>query len=684
MKALRVLLTGLSVLLPAVAAAQDFPSKPIRLIVPFPPGGPNDIIARLVGQRMSEITKQPVLIDNRGGQAGVLGTDAIAKAAPDGYTIGIVSASSLVINPTMEKVPYDVTKDFAPVTLVTTVPEMLVVASNVPAGDMKELVALAKAQPGKLNFASAGVGGLPHLAGELLKLTARIDIVHVPYRGAAPAINDLLGQQVQMAFLDLPVLLPHIKAGTLRPIALGAPKRAPTSPDVPTTAEVGMPDLLIENWYGMIAPGGTPETIVTTLNRVANEAMNDPQVKQKLADQGLTVAGDTPEHFRDYIGSRDPEMGAASSRPPASRRGEMTSRQRASTRRGFAQMLRQLLRRPGQRSKAPRADHEPPVGPGIPDPDDIDLHRSRASFCRDFRHHANPDAGGDHLADRIETVQPRAKAQTRAEPRRVSADMGVQRDRADQSDEIALHHFAEIDLPPVRQFVLARGDQHQTVFAERDPLDIVCKRVFGGEPEIGGAGHDGAGDVGAFAFLDVDRNVRMRGQKGSQRLRQIFRKPRRVGEEADGGLRAAGKGGQIAAHRLDIVEHDPGVIEQAFAGRRQLDAASAARQQRYAERLFQSLDPLARRGQREMNCCRAVGDAARLGHRDEELKIDQIEAHRDLSTLMVRRPSLRASRTMRPGSIARGHPSRRAPCALLRMRTTYAGHSLRLSRRLSP
>jgi tripartite-type tricarboxylate transporter receptor subunit TctC len=252
---------------------------------------------------MSEITKQPVVIDNRGGQAGVLGTDAIAKAAPDGYTIGIVSASALVINPTMEKVPYDVTKDFAPVTLVTTVPEMLVVASNVPAGDMTELVALAKAQPGKLNFASAGVGGMPHLAGELLKQTARIDIVHVPYRGAAPAINDLLGQQVQMAFLDLPVLLPHIKAGTLRPIALGAPKRAPTSPDVPTTAEVGMPDLLIENWYGMIAPGGTPEPIVTILNRLANEAMNDPQVKQKLADQGLTVAGDTPGHFRDYIGA---------------------------------------------------------------------------------------------------------------------------------------------------------------------------------------------------------------------------------------------------------------------------------------------------------------------------------------------------------------------------------------------
>jgi tripartite-type tricarboxylate transporter receptor subunit TctC len=302
MRFLRTVLTGLSVLLgPAMAAAQDFPNKPIRLIVPFPAGGPNDLIARVVGQRMSELIKQPVLIDNRGGQAGVLGTDAVAKANPDGYTIGIVSASALAISPTMEKVPYDVAKDFAPLTLVATVPEMLVVTSNVPAKNMAELVALAKAQPGKLNYASAGVGGLPHLAGELFKLTAKLDIVHVPYRGAAPAINDLLGQQVQMTFLDLPVLLPHIKAGTLRPIALGAPQRAPTAPEVPTTAEVGMPDLLIENWYGMIAPAKTPADLVAALNRIANEAMADPSVKQKLADQGLTLAGDTPEHFRGYI-----------------------------------------------------------------------------------------------------------------------------------------------------------------------------------------------------------------------------------------------------------------------------------------------------------------------------------------------------------------------------------------------
>jgi tripartite-type tricarboxylate transporter receptor subunit TctC len=296
----RVLL-GFALLLPSFAAAEDFPSKPIRLIVPFPPGGPNDIIARVVGQRMSEIAKQPVIIDNRSGQAGALGTDAVAKSAPDGYTIAITSASSLAILPTMEKIAYDPQKDLAPVTLVAAVPEMLVVASNVPAKNMEELVALCKAQPGKLNFASAGVGGLPHLAGELFKLTAKIDIVHVPYRGAAPAINDLLGHQVQMTFLDLPVILPQIKAGNLRPIALGAKTRASQAPDVPTTAEVGMPDLLIENWYGMVAPAATPPDIIAKLNHITTEAMSDPNVKDKLADQGLTLVPQTPDQFRDFI-----------------------------------------------------------------------------------------------------------------------------------------------------------------------------------------------------------------------------------------------------------------------------------------------------------------------------------------------------------------------------------------------
>jgi len=302
-KLLKPLLIALAVLCPAVAQAQDFPNRNIRLIVPFPPGGPNDIIARVVGKRMEEILKQTIVVDNRSGQGGVLGTDLVAKTAPDGYTVGIASAGALAISPSMEKVAYDTLKDLQPVTLVAKVPEMLVVATSVPASNMKELVALAKAQPGKLNFASSGPGSMPHLAGELFKLTAKIDMTHVPYKGAAPAVNDLLGQQVQMVFLDLPVLLPQINAGKLRPIAVGAPERVPSAPDVPTTAEVGMPDLLTENWYGMVAPAHTPPKIVAILNKAAVEAIKDSDVKEKLASQGAILVGDTPEQFAAYIDS---------------------------------------------------------------------------------------------------------------------------------------------------------------------------------------------------------------------------------------------------------------------------------------------------------------------------------------------------------------------------------------------
>ena len=296
------LLAGLFVLFsPVLAIAEGFPDRAIKLIVPFPAGGPNDVIARVVGQRMQELLGQPVVIDNRGGAGGVLGTDVLAKAKPDGYTIAITSAGALVINPGIEKVSYDTLKDLQPITLVAKVPEMLVVATSVPASSMKELIALARAQPGQLNFASSGPGSLPHLAGELLKLTAGIDIVHVPYRGAAPAVNDLIGQQVQMAFFDLPVLLPQVKAGTLRPIAIGAPQRTPTAMDVPTTAEAGLPDLQTENWYGMLAPAGTPPDIVARLNAATIAAMRDPTVKDKLAAQGATLVGDSPDQFRSFI-----------------------------------------------------------------------------------------------------------------------------------------------------------------------------------------------------------------------------------------------------------------------------------------------------------------------------------------------------------------------------------------------
>jgi len=306
----RIVCALAAVLVPAMAAAQDYPTKPIKLIVPFPPGGPNDIIARAVGQRMQELSGQTVTIDNRGGAGGQLGTDAVAKAEPDGYTIAITSAGALAISTALqEKVAYDSTKDLKAITLVATVPEMLVVATNVPATNLGELIALAKAQPGKLNFASTGPGSMPHLAGELLKMSAKIDIVHVPYRGAAPVMNDLLGQQVQMVFLDLPILLPQVQAGKVRPIALGARERHATVKDVPTTAEVGFPDLLAENWYGMVAPASTPPAIVAKLNRLAVEAMQSPDVKEKLASQGAVLAATSPEELAAYVKSEIDKWG---------------------------------------------------------------------------------------------------------------------------------------------------------------------------------------------------------------------------------------------------------------------------------------------------------------------------------------------------------------------------------------
>ena len=306
MKALRVLLTGLSVLLPAAAAAQDFPTKPIRLIVPFPPGGPNDIIARLVGQRMSEITKQPVVIDNRGGQAGVLGTDAIAKSTPDGYTIGIVSASALVINPSMEKVPYDVVKDFAPVTLVVTVPEMLVVASNVPANNMAELVALARAKPGELTYAHTGAGTSQHLAGELFKAMAKVDIRPIAYRGSTALLPDLLAGRVAMGFTNIVNAAPLVKDGRLRAFAVSSRKRSALVPDLPTLAESGFPGYEAVPWFGLMAPAGTPQAIIDRLHAETVRALAFPDARTALVNQGLDVIGGTPAEFAAVIRDETP------------------------------------------------------------------------------------------------------------------------------------------------------------------------------------------------------------------------------------------------------------------------------------------------------------------------------------------------------------------------------------------
>jgi tripartite-type tricarboxylate transporter receptor subunit TctC len=202
-----------------------------------------------------------------------------------------------------EKIPYDTFKHLKPVTLVTTVPELLVAATSVPAKDLKEIVALARAKPGTLNYASSGHGSMPHLAGELLKVAAKIDIVHVPYKGAAPAVNDLLGQQVQLAFFDLPVLLPQVRAGKLKAIAVGSRERAPSLKDVPTTAELGFPQVQAENWYGMVAPIATPPAVVARLHQVTVAALRDPGVREKLSSQGLNLVGNTPDAFTAYIRS---------------------------------------------------------------------------------------------------------------------------------------------------------------------------------------------------------------------------------------------------------------------------------------------------------------------------------------------------------------------------------------------
>src|SRR5262245_41124294 len=235
--ALRLACIGVAILASAPASAQEVPSKPIRRTVPFPPGGPNDLIARVVGQKMSEILKQQVVIDNRGGAGGALGTDVVAKAAPDGHTIAISSSGALAISISMqEKLPYDTLKHLKPVTLVAKVPELLVAATSLPANNLNEIIALARAKPGMLNYASSGAGSMPHLAGELLKVAAKIDIVHVPYKGAAPAVNDLVGQQVQMAFFDLPVLLPQVHAGQLTAVVVGSDERAPRAKGIPAPA----------------------------------------------------------------------------------------------------------------------------------------------------------------------------------------------------------------------------------------------------------------------------------------------------------------------------------------------------------------------------------------------------------------------------------------------------------------
>jgi tripartite-type tricarboxylate transporter receptor subunit TctC len=290
-------------LLPAVAAAQAYPAKPVRWIAPFPPGGPVDLLARTVGQRLSETWSQPVIVENRAGAAGNLGIEQAAKAPPDGYTLVIVPIGNIVVNPTLyPNLPYKAS-DLAPVTLLATVENVLVVHPSVPASSLSELVAYAKANPGKLTFASPGAGAQAHLAGELIKLTAGIDMLHVAYKGTGPALNDLLGGQVSMMFSQLSSALPHIRSGKLRPLGMASLKRSAVMPELATIAEQGFPGFEALSWYALMVPAGTPQEIVSRLHQETARILKLAEVREKLAGLGAEPVGNAPEELAARIRS---------------------------------------------------------------------------------------------------------------------------------------------------------------------------------------------------------------------------------------------------------------------------------------------------------------------------------------------------------------------------------------------
>jgi tripartite-type tricarboxylate transporter receptor subunit TctC len=295
-------LAAVLALIAAGAAAQSYPTKPIRLVVPFPPGGTTDILAREVGQRLSASLGQTVVIDNRPGAGGNIGAELVAKSAPDGYTLLMCTVSTHAINPNLyAKLPYDHVADFAPVILVASVPNVLEVTPSLPVNSVADLIKLAKEKPGQINFASSGSGTSIHLSGELFKTMAGVDMTHVPYKGSAPALTDLIGGQVQVMFDNLPSSLPQIKAGKLRAIAVTSAQRAPALPNVPTIAESGLPGFEATSWFGVVAPAGTPPAIVARLNADLNQWLQTPEAREKLLAQGAAAAGGSPEQFAAYI-----------------------------------------------------------------------------------------------------------------------------------------------------------------------------------------------------------------------------------------------------------------------------------------------------------------------------------------------------------------------------------------------
>jgi tripartite-type tricarboxylate transporter receptor subunit TctC len=281
-------------------AARDYPAKPIRFLVPYPPAGGTDIVARTLTEPLAQVLGQPIIIDNRGGAAGNLGTDLAAKAPPDGYTV-LFTLSSHTINPRLyDKLPFDVEKDFVPVSLAAMIPQVLVVNPGVPVGNVKELIALARSQPGKLNYASVGTGSPGHIAGELFKLKTGIDMVHVPYKGGGPAVTDTLGGQVQLLFVSLPAALQYVKAGRLRALAVTSDQRSVAAPDIPTIAESGV-DCVVNSWYGALVPAKTPPAIVAKLQAAFAKVLATPEIRQKLLAQGAEATSSTSAEFDRLI-----------------------------------------------------------------------------------------------------------------------------------------------------------------------------------------------------------------------------------------------------------------------------------------------------------------------------------------------------------------------------------------------
>jgi len=284
------------------ATGQPYPTKPIRFLVPFPPGGGTDTMARTFGQKMTERLGQPVVIDNRPGAGGNIGAETAARALPDGYTIFLGGVGSHGINPNlMHKPPYDAIKDFAPVSLIASAPMLVIVPLSLPAKSMNDLVQLAKARPGELNFASSGAGTIAHLAAELLNSMAKIKLEHVPYKGTGPALTDLLGGRVHVMFNSTVSVMPQMRAGKVRALAMTAAKRSPALPDLPTVAESGVPGYEAASWYGVLAPAKTPRAIVMKLNSEVAHIAQLPEVRERLAADGADPGGNSPEEFGAYI-----------------------------------------------------------------------------------------------------------------------------------------------------------------------------------------------------------------------------------------------------------------------------------------------------------------------------------------------------------------------------------------------